>query len=154
MLLRLCSPSTPTASRPHGTAPNTRHELLSLLWSRSMYCQKCRTPLRLDGSLEDLNPAAFDLLVGIQALFESSSSNTKELQVLRESPFPKSLITPHLNAHPTLKTARNSTIESPPMLPRQCTRDRSLPQIMAGESRLARRHNRERRQRATQICPS
>ena len=29
-----------------------------------MYCQKCRTPLKLDGSLEDLNPAAFDLLVG------------------------------------------------------------------------------------------
>ncbi|KAH7403200.1 autophagy protein Apg6-domain-containing protein [Cadophora sp. MPI-SDFR-AT-0126] len=29
-----------------------------------MYCQKCRTPLRLDSSLEDLNPAAFDLLVG------------------------------------------------------------------------------------------
>ncbi|KAJ5626121.1 hypothetical protein N7510_002430 [Penicillium lagena] len=28
-----------------------------------MYCQKCRTPLRLDGSLESLNPAAFDLLV-------------------------------------------------------------------------------------------
>lgn len=29
-----------------------------------MHCQKCRTPLRLDGSLEDLNPAAYDLLVG------------------------------------------------------------------------------------------
>ncbi|KAH2941195.1 hypothetical protein KXW45_001038 [Aspergillus fumigatus] len=29
-----------------------------------MYCQKCRTPLKLDGSLEALNPAAFDLLVG------------------------------------------------------------------------------------------
>lgn len=28
-----------------------------------MHCQKCRTPLRLDGSLEDLNPAAYDLLV-------------------------------------------------------------------------------------------
>ncbi|KAK1767178.1 autophagy protein Apg6-domain-containing protein [Phialemonium atrogriseum] len=28
-----------------------------------MYCQKCRTPLKLDGSLEDLNPAAYDLLV-------------------------------------------------------------------------------------------
>ncbi|KAJ6085017.1 hypothetical protein N7499_004646 [Penicillium canescens] len=28
-----------------------------------MYCQKCRTPLKLDGSLESLNPAAFDLLV-------------------------------------------------------------------------------------------
>ncbi|KAF2674566.1 APG6-domain-containing protein [Microthyrium microscopicum] len=28
-----------------------------------MYCQKCRTPLKLDHSLEDLNPAAFKLLV-------------------------------------------------------------------------------------------
>ena len=30
----------------------------------NMYCQKCRTPLKLDGSLESLNPAAFDLLIG------------------------------------------------------------------------------------------
>ena len=29
-----------------------------------MYCQKCRKPLKLHTSLEDLNPAAFDLLVG------------------------------------------------------------------------------------------
>lgn len=29
-----------------------------------MYCQKCRTPLKTDSSLDDLNPAAFDLLVG------------------------------------------------------------------------------------------
>ncbi|PHH72924.1 hypothetical protein CDD80_4170 [Ophiocordyceps camponoti-rufipedis] len=28
-----------------------------------MHCQKCRQPLRLDGSLEDLNPAAYDLLI-------------------------------------------------------------------------------------------
>lgn len=28
-----------------------------------MYCQKCRQPLKLDGSLDDLNPAAYDLLV-------------------------------------------------------------------------------------------
>lgn len=27
-----------------------------------MYCQKCRTPLRLDGSLENLNPASFKIL--------------------------------------------------------------------------------------------
>ncbi|OCL04325.1 APG6-domain-containing protein [Glonium stellatum] len=27
-----------------------------------MYCQKCRTPVRLDASLEELNPAAFQLL--------------------------------------------------------------------------------------------
>ncbi|KAH8689080.1 autophagy protein Apg6-domain-containing protein [Talaromyces proteolyticus] len=29
-----------------------------------MYCQKCRMPLKLDGSVEALNPAAFDLLTG------------------------------------------------------------------------------------------
>ena len=29
-----------------------------------MNCQRCRTPLKLDGSLDDLNPAAYDLLVG------------------------------------------------------------------------------------------
>ncbi|KAI9806651.1 MAG: hypothetical protein M1825_006108 [Sarcosagium campestre] len=28
-----------------------------------MHCQKCRSPLRLDGSLDQLNPAAFDLLI-------------------------------------------------------------------------------------------
>jgi hypothetical protein len=33
-----------------------------------MQCQKCRNPLRLDASLEDLNPAAFKLLVGMRRL--------------------------------------------------------------------------------------
>ncbi|KAG6037744.1 Vacuolar protein-sorting-associated protein 30 [Claviceps citrina] len=28
-----------------------------------MFCQKCRQPLKLDGSLQDLNPAAYDLLI-------------------------------------------------------------------------------------------
>ncbi|KJZ77316.1 hypothetical protein HIM_03040 [Hirsutella minnesotensis 3608] len=32
-----------------------------------MYCQKCRQPLKLDGSLEDLNPAAYDLLISSSA---------------------------------------------------------------------------------------
>jgi hypothetical protein len=30
-----------------------------------MHCQKCRTPLKLDSSLSELNPAAFKLLVGM-----------------------------------------------------------------------------------------
>ncbi|KAI1081967.1 APG6-domain-containing protein [Whalleya microplaca] len=37
-----------------------------------MYCQKCRSPLKLDGSLGELNPAAFDLLVA------SSSSSQQQ----------------------------------------------------------------------------
>ncbi|KAA8642309.1 beclin 1 [Aspergillus tanneri] len=43
-----------------------------------MYCQKCRTPLKLDGSLESLNPAAFDLLTGStgRTLPETSSRSS------------------------------------------------------------------------------
>ncbi|KAK5071042.1 Vacuolar protein sorting-associated protein atg6 [Lithohypha guttulata] len=37
-----------------------------------MYCQRCRTPLKADSLLDDLNPAAFDLLAG--------STNSKEQQ--------------------------------------------------------------------------
>lgn len=39
-------------------------KLKSTYLSSAMYCQKCRTPIRLDGSLEELNPAAFKLLTG------------------------------------------------------------------------------------------
>lgn len=31
--------------------------------TKIMSCQKCRQPLKLDGSLENLNPAAYDLLI-------------------------------------------------------------------------------------------
>ena len=42
-----------------------------------MNCQRCRTPLKLDSSLEDLNPAAFDLLVSSaeSSLPDTSSSS-------------------------------------------------------------------------------
>ncbi|KAI1633171.1 autophagy protein Apg6-domain-containing protein [Biscogniauxia mediterranea] len=45
-----------------------------------MYCQKCRAPLRLDGSLAELNPAAFDLLVAT-----SSKQPTKRSSLARLS---------------------------------------------------------------------
>ncbi|KAK2594792.1 Vacuolar protein sorting-associated protein atg6 [Conoideocrella luteorostrata] len=32
-----------------------------------MFCQKCRQPVKLDGSLEGLNPAAYDLLISATA---------------------------------------------------------------------------------------
>ncbi|OAX81052.1 hypothetical protein ACJ72_04606 [Emergomyces africanus] len=43
-----------------------------------MFCQKCRAALKVDGSLEDLNPAAFDLLIGStgKSLPDSSSKST------------------------------------------------------------------------------
>lgn len=30
----------------------------------ALFCQKCRAPLQLDPSLDTLNPATFDILVG------------------------------------------------------------------------------------------
>lgn len=44
-----------------------------------MYCQKCRIPLKLDSSLQDLNPAAFDLLVGSagKSLPDSPSTSSR-----------------------------------------------------------------------------
>ncbi|KAL1954704.1 hypothetical protein VTO42DRAFT_808 [Malbranchea cinnamomea] len=50
-----------------------------------MYCQKCRTPLKLDGSLEHLNPAAFDLLIG---------STGKSLPDRQHAPYPPSAFPP------------------------------------------------------------
>jgi hypothetical protein len=34
-----------------------------------MKCQKCRQPVKLHGSLEDMSPAAFNLLVGLPSSF-------------------------------------------------------------------------------------
>ena len=46
-----------------------------------MYCQKCRTLLRLDGSLQDLNPSAFKLLVG--KVISKFMANPPVLTILR-----------------------------------------------------------------------
>ncbi|KAK3990329.1 autophagy protein Apg6-domain-containing protein [Cladorrhinum sp. PSN332] len=51
-----------------------------------MYCQKCRTPLKLDGSLEDLNPAAYDLLVATH-----SQQTPKKLSASSRTPHPQDL---------------------------------------------------------------
>ncbi|KAL8742539.1 MAG: hypothetical protein Q9190_004992 [Brigantiaea leucoxantha] len=47
-----------------------------------MNCQKCRTPLKLDNSLQDLNSAAFDLLVG------SSSQSIEPSSITSRTPYP------------------------------------------------------------------
>lgn len=41
-----------------------------------MHCQKCRTSLKLDGSLEDLNPASFKLLTGLAGLLNGVTKQT------------------------------------------------------------------------------
>ncbi|KAI1334393.1 APG6-domain-containing protein [Xylariaceae sp. FL0016] len=41
-----------------------------------MYCQKCRAPLKLDSSLAELNPAAFDILVASSSQQPSKRSSS------------------------------------------------------------------------------
>ncbi|KAJ8121049.1 hypothetical protein ONZ43_g2404 [Nemania bipapillata] len=50
-----------------------------------MYCQKCRAPLKLDGSLTDLNPAAFDLLVASSAQQQPKRLHPARLSYPHES---------------------------------------------------------------------
>ncbi|KAJ5708474.1 Vacuolar protein sorting-associated protein 30 [Penicillium malachiteum] len=54
-------PAAPTSTSPHPISIS-KHELIRPVLP-TMYCQKCRSPLKLDGSLESLNPAAFELLI-------------------------------------------------------------------------------------------
>lgn len=70
------------AARCRRGQPNRWLKLtFSPIHAAMMYCQKCRTSLRLDDSLANLNPAAFDLLVGMRRNF-SCITRTLTLQGL------------------------------------------------------------------------
>ncbi|KZF26110.1 APG6-domain-containing protein [Xylona heveae TC161] len=111
-----------------------------------MYCQKCRTPLKLDASLEGLNPASFDLLVGSTGV--SLQQHPKPLliqrpnlpqerrdlyeKVSRHSPTPISKRTIPAPRHP------QNGQGVPPELSRAGSRDNSaMSFVMLTESQLA-----------------
>ncbi|KAI1106203.1 APG6-domain-containing protein [Jackrogersella minutella] len=50
-----------------------------------MYCQKCRAPLKLDESLADLNPAAFDLLIASASQQQPKRPSSSRLTYLHDS---------------------------------------------------------------------
>src|ERR1700712_3770070 len=58
-----------------------------------MYCQECKTPLKLDGSLQDLNPAAFKLLTGTDGIFRDEMKSLS----LPDSAGPSKSQAPSLN---------------------------------------------------------
>lgn len=92
-----------------------------------MYCQKCRTPVKLDGSLELLNPAAFELLVSKCAVVTQFAAypNPTPLQTQRAGPFPNIVLhRPQYDPHIPQKDA-NSTIGLRNMLRGQFTGDLS-----------------------------
>jgi len=78
-----------------------------------MNCQKCRTPLKLDSSLQELNPAAFDLLVGPSIPLDPRIK-PKSFQPPQDSP---STMTQNPPDYPILKNERTSTISYPKMPP-------------------------------------
>ena len=50
----------------------------------SLYCQKCRTPLRLDTSLEDLNPASFKILADAAPALEPKAPDEPRTAAARQ----------------------------------------------------------------------
>ncbi|KAG8625073.1 hypothetical protein KVT40_006824 [Elsinoe batatas] len=49
-----------------------------------MYCQKCRTPIRLDDSLDNLNPASFKILVDSAPKLDPKSPQTPKSLAARQ----------------------------------------------------------------------
>ncbi|KAL2421323.1 Vacuolar protein sorting-associated protein 30 [Exophiala dermatitidis] len=49
-----------------------------------MYCQKCRQPIRIDGSIRDLNPASFDLLIASTAHSQQNNTSASRLNYPKE----------------------------------------------------------------------
>lgn len=86
-----------------------------------MYCQKCRTPLRLDDSLENLNPAAFDLLIGMRRNIYCTPM-ILTLQGLLASHYPEEL--PRSSTIP--ESEKQSTMKRPPSIIHPRTSERYL----------------------------
>ncbi|KAH7320047.1 autophagy protein Apg6-domain-containing protein [Stachybotrys elegans] len=112
-----------------------------------MYCQKCRQPLRLDGSLEDLNPAAYDLL-----LSDISSKASSSPQTSKRTPSARSAIPP------SQEQARKSLYEQamqsagPPTFKRHHgsqPRDSAMSFIYLTESQVAHPHPQQKEQSST-----
>ncbi|KAF2155748.1 APG6-domain-containing protein [Myriangium duriaei CBS 260.36] len=49
-----------------------------------MYCQKCRTPIRLDDSLDNLNPASFKILVDSAPQLSPQTPQSPKSTILRQ----------------------------------------------------------------------
>ena len=108
--------------------------------ANNMYCQKCRTPLKLDGSLESLNPATFDLLIGnlstsilahlITCVITPANQLLRLMQALQVEPFQGTQPTPPHPDPSIRKNDGNSTIGRPNRTRHPFTEDRYLHLVM------------------------
>lgn len=58
-------PQPPSLSAPRTCEKADHNSMASDKKSYGLYCQKCRTPIDVDASIDQLNPAAFKLLTGV-----------------------------------------------------------------------------------------
>lgn len=71
-----------------------------------MSCQKCRTPLQLDASLQDLNPAAYDVLVGRVCSHENRFATDTKANTGSAEPLPETNVTTPRTPHAQEKRDR------------------------------------------------
>jgi beclin 1 len=76
----------------------------------ALYCQKCRTPIDIDGSIDQLNPAAFKLL--------TDSTVSGQQQVAKHTP---------RQSRPTYPSSRHQTYDAALQSARNPTFKRSVP---------------------------
>ncbi|KAF2719921.1 APG6-domain-containing protein [Polychaeton citri CBS 116435] len=81
-----------------------------------LYCQKCRTSIKVDGSLDDLNPASFKILADAAPVLEPSAPSEQRSAAAKERRQQYDEVVPHAgppmqkrNAMPTTKNARQQT---------------------------------------------
>ena len=111
-----------------------------------MYCQKCRSPLKLDQSLEDLNPAAFDLLVGMYSalILSNVNSDSQKEQQGQIYNTRHQLLHPPRYSVPIPEKEERYTTESPKGLSLPFSSGIYLPLIAAMEGRLQHRQKPKR----------
>ncbi|KAI9882777.1 MAG: target of Sbf [Watsoniomyces obsoletus] len=90
-----------------------------------MYCQKCRAPLKVDSSLEDLSPAAFDLLTrstsrSLQQLSKSIQPRTASYPPERKELYDR-VIAHHQKQHTSSLSKNDGSSHRPAPSPREQT---------------------------------
>ncbi|KAK8150140.1 autophagy protein 6 [Beauveria asiatica] len=113
-----------------------------------MFCQKCRQPLKLDGSLQDLNPAAYDLLV-------SSASPQPPKQTVVQFPAKSQIKGRDATRKPLYETASQGASSQPTFKRHHGSnpRDPAMSFIYLSESQLGHHNDRSQSPRRQQPSP-
>lgn len=100
-----------------------------------LYCQKCRTPIGIDASIDQLNPAAFKLLTGASPLVAGGS--TLAHKMLDSTVSGQQQVAKHSSprqSRPTYPASRNQTYDAALQSARNPTFKRNVPSSRFGHN--------------------